>query len=334
MSEPEVKTVLDSDLTVNRVLDLDAPDQAVVDVLVVVVSYNALEWLESCLGAVAEAAPRRRVHVVVVDNASSPEVQAYLATRPYGVDVLQQTRNLGFARACNLGAAHRPSRSVMLLNPDAVLLPGAIEALADFLASDPGRGLVGGRTLRPDGELDPSSCWGAPSLWSWFCAATGVSSVFRHSPLFDPESLGQWPRDSEREVDIITGCLLLASRSAWDQLGGFDEDFFMYGEDADLSLRARAAGMRPSITPAATAVHAVGASSPHRLGKQRLLLRGKVTLARKHWSARRSRIAVGLLTAGVGVRALAESARRREDQTMRTLWSERRDWQAGWPPHE
>lgn len=309
------------------------PRSDAIDVSVVIVSYNAIEWLTACLGAVAAAAPARRIEVIVVDNASSPEVQRYLATRPHRVEVLQQEVNLGFGRACNLGAAHGRGEYVLLLNPDAVLHPGAIEALVDFLAVDPGRGLVGGRTLRPDGELDPSSCWGAPSLWSWFCAAAGLSSVFRHSLIFDPESLGRWQRDSEREVDIVTGCLLLAARSTWDRLGGFDEDFFMYGEDADLCLRARALGLRPSITPAATAVHAVGASSPHRLGKQRLLLRGKATLARKHWSGLRSRTALALLGAGIGIRAVVEATRRGEDRTMRTLWAERRDWLAGWPPY-
>ena len=304
-----------------------------VEVSVVIVSYNALEWLSSCLAAIADAAPKRQVEVIVIDNNSNAEVQAYLATGPHGVDVVQMDHNLGFGRACNLGAARSQGKYVMLLNPDAVLHAGAIEELADFYQADPGRGLVGGRTLRPDGGLDPSSCWGAPTLWSWFCAATGLSSVFRYSPVFDPESLGPWQRDTVREVDIITGCLLFTSRATWDRLGGFDEDYFMYGEDADLSLRARQLGLRPSITPAAQAVHAVGASSPHRLGKQRLLLRGKATLVRKHWSPGRRRLALVLLAGGIALRAGVEAARRREDRTMRTLWHERDTWLAGWPPY-
>lgn len=304
-----------------------------VDVSVVIVSYNALEWLTACLGAVAAAAPKRRVEVIVVDNNSNPEVQAYLATAPHGVDVVQLDRNRGFGRACNLGAARSRGRYVMLLNPDAILHADAIEELVDFLEADPGRGLVGGRTLRPDGRLDPSSCWGAPTLWSWFCSGIGLSSIFRRSLLFDPESLGRWQRDSERRVDIVTGCLLLAARPTWDLLGGFDEDFFMYGEDADLSLRAAEHGFWPSITPAATAVHAVGASSPNRLGKQRLLLRGKATLARKRWTPVRRRLGLVILAGGIGLRAAVEAGRRREDRTMRTLWSERSEWLAGWPPY-
>jgi GT2 family glycosyltransferase len=282
---------------------------------------------------VADAAPERRLELIVVDNASGPDVRAYLATAPHGADVVQLDTNIGFARACNLGIAGSHGRHVMLLNPDAVLHPGAIEGLVSFFEADPSRGLVGGRTLRPDGGVNPSSCWGAPTLWSWFCTATGLSSVFRGSTVFDPESLGSWPRDTEREVDIITGCLLLSSRETWDELGGFDEDFFMYGEDADLSLRARELGYHPSITPAATAVHAVGASSSNRLAKQRLLLRGKATLVRKRWSPARRSLALVLLAGGVRLRAAAEQARRREDRTMRDLWAERRDWLAGWPPH-
>jgi hypothetical protein len=305
-----------------------------VDVSVVVVSFNAMEWLKACLAAIAAAAPKRHVEIIVVDNNSEREVQDFLATAPHGIELVQMDRNLGFGRACNLGIGRSHGRYVMLLNPDAVLHPDAIESLVDFFEADPGRGLVGGRTVRPDGGLDPSSCWGAPSLWSWFCAATGLSSIFRHSSFFDPESLGAWQRDDEREVDIVTGCLLLTSREIWNTLGGFDEDYFMYGEDADLSLRAWEAGFHPSITPAATAVHAVGASSPHRLSKQRLLLRGKATLVRKRWSPRRRQLGLTLLAGGIGLRAVAEVAQRRDDRTMRSLWAERADWLAGWPPYD
>jgi N-acetylglucosaminyl-diphospho-decaprenol L-rhamnosyltransferase len=303
-----------------------------VDVSVVVVSYNAIEWLPRCLAAIEAAAPKRTVEVVVVDNASQNEVRQFLAEEPHGATVIQLETNIGFGRACNLGVKRSRGRLVMLLNPDAVLEPDAIEGLADFLEANPHRGIVGGRTLRPDGGVDPSSCWGAPSLWSWFCSATGLTSVFRYSTTFDPESLGRWQRDTEGDVDIVTGCLLMATRETWERLEGFDEDFFMYGEDADLSLRAADMGFRPGITPAATAVHAVGASSSDRVGKQRLLIRGKATLARKHWPTLRRRAGLSLLAAGVGLRAAAEQVTRKNDRTNRILWSERREWLPGWPP--
>jgi GT2 family glycosyltransferase len=219
---------------------------------------------------------------------------------------------------------------VLLLNPDAIIKDGAIEALVGLFADDPRRGLVGGRTIRPDGSLDPGSCWGRPTLWSYFCSAVGLTSMFRRSAWFDPEALGRWQRDSVREVDIVSGCLLLSSREVWQELGGFDPLFFMYGEDADLSLRARAAGYRPSITPSATVVHALSATTGTPLAKQRLLLRGKVTLVRKHWPAAVATAGVLCLGGGIGLRALAEQLSRRQDRTMRTLWQERSQWGSGW----
>ncbi len=301
------------------------------DVCVVVVSYNALDWLRRCLASIPARTPSgRTVETVVVDNASGSTTQEYLATRPHGVHVLQQRTNLGFGAACNLGAAATTAPLILLLNPDAALSTDTVDELADFLEHEPQRGIVGGRTVREDGALDPRSCWAQPTVWSTFAWATGLTSAFRRSPVFDPESMGGWARDTVREVDIVTGCLLMATRPAWEALGGFDEDFFMYGEDADLSLRARRAGFGPSITPRAVAMHAVGASSANRLGKQRLLLRGKATLMHKHWGAARRAAGVRLLVAGVGLRALAEAATGREP-VMRPLWRERETWSAGWP---
>src|SRR5204862_7187826 len=122
------------------------------------------------------------------------------------------------------------------------------------------------------GAVDPKSCWGAPTLWSLVCFASGLSTLFPRTRLFDPESLGRWPRDTEQEVDIVTGCLLLTRRNVWDELGGFDERFWVYGEDADFCLRAAGRGWRPAITPRATVVHVVGASSASEYDKKDLVL--------------------------------------------------------------
>ena len=303
------------------------------EVSVVVVTYNAPEWVERCLQAlVVDAAPQVSTEVVVVDSGSgSPtrEVLARWAERALQVTVLVQAKNVGFARGCNIGVAASTGRRVLLLNPDAVVTPGAVDALVRTLDEHPEVGLLGGRTVRPDGTLDPSSAWGAPSLWSWTCFATGLSAAFKRSPIFDPESLGRWERDSFRPVDVVTGCLLMCTRETWDALGGLDTDYFMYGEDADLSLRARAAGFRPAITPEAEVVHAVGVSSGRKPHKTRLLMTGKATLARKRWTPGRARAGVALLLAGAVVRALGETVRRVPDPAWRPLVADR-SWTRGW----
>jgi GT2 family glycosyltransferase len=299
---------------------------------VVVVTYNSPDWTRRCLDAVlGDGAPTCPYEVVVVDSGSGRETTDLLRGYADRVRVLLSADNIGFARGCDLGVEHSRGELVLLLNPDAVIRPGSLDAMVAFLAAHPGAGLVGGRTLRPDGSVDPSSCWGRSTLWSLTCFALGLSTALRRSAVFDPESLGRWERDSVREVDVVTGCLLLTRRETWDRLGGLDQRFFMYGEDADLSLRARAAGYRPMITPDAVAVHAVGASSAARADKHVLVLTGKATLARKHRTGVSRALAILLLQAGVGLRALPERLRRPADPRWLPVWTARARWRAGFP---
>ncbi len=311
------------------------PDRAAVpEVTVVIVTHNGPEWVDRCLRALLlDARPVATIEVVVVDSASQVPTRAVLARwaalEPDRLRVELSDENIGFARGCNLGASLGTGRRVLLLNPDAVVQPGAVDALVAALDADPRAGIMGGRTVRPDGALDPSSCWGAPSLWSWTCFATGLSTAFKGSRLLDPESLGGWQRDTYRPVPVVTGCLLMTTRETWERLGGLDTDYFMYGEDADLSLRAAEAGLRPAITPDAVAVHAVGASSSAKAHKVRLLMTGKATLARKRWPAWKARAGVGLLLGGAALRGAGERVRRSADPVWSPLLADR-SWTRGW----
>jgi GT2 family glycosyltransferase len=212
--------------------------------------------------------------------------------------------NLGFARAVNRGVARSGGRYVLLLNPDTVVLDGAVQELVRFADRHPGHGLYGGRTVDADGRLDPRSCWAFPTLWSIACFALGLTSAAKGNRWLDREAMGGWARDTVRTVDVVTGCLCLVERAAWEQLGGFDERFFVYGEDVDLGLRAREAGYRPLLYPGATVVHDVGAASATRADKLVLLHRGKVSVLRKHWRPTAAAAGVAMLRAGVALRAL------------------------------
>jgi N-acetylglucosaminyl-diphospho-decaprenol L-rhamnosyltransferase len=310
---------------------VDGSGEVEVDLSVVIVSYRTRELLRACLASLAASvgdAPD--VEIVVVDNASGDGSAEMVTDRFPRVRLLVTDENLGFARACNRGVAESRGGYVLLLNPDTVVLEDAPRRLLAFVRADPGVGIAGGRTLRPDGGVDPGSCWGLPTLWSTACWATGLSTAFPRSPRFDPESLGRWDRDSVREVDMVTGSLLMTPRSVWDELGGFDERFWMYGEDADLSWRARRRGYRPSITPEATIVHVSGASTPSPVDVRVRLFRAKVTLMGLHWSPRAARVGPLLLAAGVGARAAVARVAGRESPWTGT-WSARRDWLRGWP---
>jgi N-acetylglucosaminyl-diphospho-decaprenol L-rhamnosyltransferase len=300
------------------------------DVSVIIVNYNTRDDTIECVRSVF-AHTSSPVEVIVVDNGSRDgSVDALRSSLP-DATVVEAGENLGFAAGVNLGVAHSRAPLVLLLNPDAVVLPAAIDHLVSFAHEHPEHRIYGGRTLRDDGSTDPSSCWGEMSLWSLASFATGLSTVFKRSPFFDPESLGRWDRDTVREVPIITGCLLLISRADWDLLGGMDERFFLYGEDADFSARARATGMRPVVVPDAAIIHRVGGSTASSGRKMSMVMAGKATVLRTHHDSRYAGFAVTLLQTGAATRTLLERAAGRRGGTWSEVWARRRQWRRGYP---
>ncbi len=302
------------------------------DVSIVIVTYRCRDEARECLASLYLEASQASFEVIVLDNASRDGTVEMVAAEFPDVRLLALDDNIGFAAGVNRAAQEATGTFLLLLNPDTVVHPGAVESLVAFARERPQHGIYGGRTLDPDGTVNPGSCWGRPTLWSLFCFATTLSTVFRQSRVFDPESLGSWQRDSVREVDIVTGCLLLAERRVWDELGGFDTRFFMYGEDADLALRAAQLGYRPIVTPEAVITHEIGVSSETRSDKLVLLYQSKAELARKHFGPVRRPLALMLLWTGVGVRALlAGSEGNGARAAWRDVWRARSKWLAGYP---
>jgi len=297
---------------------------------VLMVAYNAAGYLDRTLRALTgPAAPEVAFEVLVSDNAST-DGAADVAEHFLGANAVRRLgSNTGFAYGINRAAERASGRYLLLLNPDAEPLPGAIDALLEHLRAHEDHGIVGGRTLTPAGALEPRSCFGRITPWSLTCSALGLSALARGSRLFDPESLGRWARDSERHVDVVSGGFLLLAKETWDLLGGFDEAFRIYGEDQDLCLRAAAAGFRPSITPQAVVVHAVGASSGHRVDRDVLVLAGRAGVVQRHLGRWRG---YGLLALSVGVaaRAVVERTLGRGARWS-AVWHRRSEWVRGWP---
>jgi GT2 family glycosyltransferase len=297
------------------------------------VTYRCRDEARACLESVHERTRGVTFEVIVLDNASADGTAEMIRSEFPHVRLVELSQNIGFAAGVNRATDEAQGEYVMMLNPDAVVHEGAVEALVRFAGENPGHGLYGGRTLWPDGTVCPGSCWGLPTLWSLSCFATLLSTIFKNSRLFDPESLGRWKRDSVREVDVVTGCMLVVPQTVWRSLRGFDERFFMYGEDADLAMRAARKGLRPIITPDAVITHKVGVSSSTRSDKLVLLLSGKATFVRKHWPTGRRHVGLALLWAGVGLRA----ALGKLPGPMATgaqwipVWRARGEWLHGYP---
>jgi GT2 family glycosyltransferase len=237
-----------------------------------------------CLTSVFEQTKRTPFEVIVWDNASSDGSAEAISVMFDGrVRLVNSDINLGFAAANNRAAELASGDRLLLLNPDTVVLDEAIDHLAAFADEFSFCGIWGGRTLSKDLSLDPSSCWGRQTLWSLFCQATGLSVIFERTNIFNPEGMGGWNREGIREVDIVCGCFLLIRRDLWVTLGGFQEEFFMYGEEADLCLRAKNIGARPMITSEATIIHYGGASERVFADKLVRLLKAKGLLIDMHF---------------------------------------------------
>jgi N-acetylglucosaminyl-diphospho-decaprenol L-rhamnosyltransferase len=313
--------------------DLLAMPTSSKEVSVIVVSYNTRELTIACLDSLRAQTDGLDYEVIVVDNASEDGSADAIAARQGDVRLLALDTNLGFARANNLAAEKSHGEFLLLLNPDTVVLDGAVQRLVAFARAHPEAGIFGGRTFFPDGSLNPASCWGRPTPWSTFCLASGLTHLFRRTRLFDPESLGRWERDTVREVDIVTGCFFLVTRRLWDALGGFDDAFFMYGEEADLCLRARARGVRCLICPEARIIHYGGASERVVEDKMVRLLGGKARVFQKHWSPMAAAFGARMLDAwafwrmtAFGLLATARPERSGAFETWRRIWRRRQEW--------
>ena len=276
------------------------------------------------------------IEIIVVDNASADDTVTMIRDDFPTVKLVSLSENIGFAAGVNRAARAATGTYFLLLNPDTVVHPGTIQRFVHFARRYPEHGLYGGKTLWPDGSVCPGSVWGRPTAWSTFCFGTGLSVLFKHSSLLNPESLGGWKRDSVREVGVITGCLLLLSRQHWLGLGGFDERFFLYGEDVDLSLRASKMGLRPVLVPDAVITHVTGASSSNLSRRKVLVLKGQATVIHKHFSPVSKRFALAMLRIGVALRCAGGFVVRAFGGSSAAwswydVWTARREWVSGYP---
>jgi GT2 family glycosyltransferase len=303
------------------------------DVAIIIVTYNSQGEIAACLESVLAQRLSVTQQVIVVDNDSRDGTVALVRERFPEVELHLPGMNLGFAAGVNYGVARSDADFVLLLNPDTVIVRHAIDTVVEFARKHPRHGIYGGRTLSPEGALEPSCCWGAPTLWSMFLFAFGLTTLAPRNRWLDPESLGSWERDTVREVGVVTGCFLLAPRTVWEELGGLDVRYFMYGEDADLAMRARKAGYAPVICPTAELVHEVGKSSDTPVHKTLLLYRGKASLVRTHWRGLSKALALLFLSTGTGLRALLSRVRGTKSgaaDRWSTLWRKRHDWLQGY----
>ncbi|MDR3713436.1 MAG: glycosyltransferase family 2 protein [Puia sp.] len=230
---------------------------------VIIVNYNVKYFLEQCLHAVEKALLQYPgpAGILVVDNASQDGSLEYLAPKFPSVRFIASPENTGFARANNLGLAASQGEYVLFLNPDTILAEDSLAVGVAFLSETPAAGAIGLRMIDGSGAFLKESRRGFPSPWASFCKLSGLTTLFPDSRFFAGYYLGGTDATKNGPAPILSGACMLVRRQVLEHTGGFDERFFMYAEDIDLSHRIRLAGYANYYVASTTIIHFKGEST-------------------------------------------------------------------------
>jgi len=281
-------------------------------VAAVIVHYRTPEQTVCAARSVAEMAPGARI--TVVDNASGDVIGERLAAEAPRARVLTERENRGYGAACNLGARETPGEYLLFLNSDTAVAKGAVQALAAALQADPRAGAVGPQLVNPDGSLQ-ASIQRLPTPWRIFCESSGLAALAGGRGIFRGHTRTREDHARPQEVSALKGAALCVRRSAFEEVGGFDETFFLYAEETDLLARLSSRGYRILYEPRAEVAHLQGGSGGDALFGQ--LHAGLRHYVRKHHGRTAARLSGLVLALGAAARWLlalgtpGESGRRR-----------------------
>ena len=260
-------------------------DRAVIHV--VIVNWNSGAQLRECLASFAAAANDdiTLARIAVIDNASEDGSADGLEPASVPLTVVRNSENRGFAAACNQGAIGSDAEYLLFLNPDTRLMPGSLEMPARYLqsAEHASVGIIGIRLVDANGHVARNTTR-SPSAWSMIGNSLGLDRLV--PSVFPPLFLTEWAHDETRVVDQVMGAFFFVRRSLFEALGGFDERFFVYYEDLDFAMRARARGWSSVYLASAQAFHR-GQGTSERVAEQRTFYfcRSKIIYALKYFSS-------------------------------------------------
>jgi len=230
------------------------------DISVSIVSYNTRDLLRDCLLSLQERSAEAHLEIIVIDN-GSVDGSAEMVRQEFPKVLLKRAgSNLGYGVANNRALENATGKYFWILNSDTTIEAGTITAMLQAMETQPRCGAVGARLILSDGSTQPS-CAADPSLWAVFCEQTYLYKLIPTNRLTGGYAMTYWNYDEARAVPQVCGASLLVRHEAWQQVGGFDEAYFMYFEDTDLCLRLRRAGWEVWYWPPARIRHHLGGSS-------------------------------------------------------------------------
>lgn len=231
------------------------------DLSIVIVSYNTQEVLHACLKSVQIAIKNLKSEVFVVDNDSKDLSSKMVKEKFDWVKLIANNQNLGFSKANNQALNLARGKYILILNPDTEVLPETLEKMIKFMEKNPQVGISTCRVELPNGQLDKDCRRHFPTPWRSLTHFSGLSKIFKGSRIFDQYYLGYQKDNAQHEVDSCVGAFMMIRKTALDEVGFFDEDFFFYGEDLDLCWRFKHKDYQIAFTPITKIIHHKGVAS-------------------------------------------------------------------------
>jgi GT2 family glycosyltransferase len=272
---------------------------------VVIVNYNVKYFLEQCLYSVQKSAAGIDVEIIVLDNQSTDGSLEYLRPRFPEVNFIENDMNLGFARACNKGLNYARGEYVLFLNPDTLLAENTLEVCLHFFQFQKDAGAIGVKMLDGSGRFLKESKRSFPSPMTSFYKLFGLARIFPKSKIFNRYYAGHLDKNKNHEVDVLAGAFMMIRKEVLEKIGGFDENFFMYGEDIDLSYRIQKNGYKNYYLAETEIIHFKGESTRRgSLNYVRMFYTAMSIFVKKHYGGTKAGLFNAALHIAIWIRAL------------------------------
>ncbi|TWI81643.1 GT2 family glycosyltransferase [Lacibacter cauensis] len=278
---------------------------------VIIVNYNVKYFLEQCLLSVEKAVQQLQAEIWVVDNASTDGSRAYLEPKFPQVQFCWNKENIGFGRACNQALAQATGEYILFLNPDTIVPEDCFTACINFCKQTTDAGALGIRMLDGSGRFLPESKRSFPSPLTSFYKLSGLAALFPKSKTFSRYHLGYLDEHKNHVVDVLAGAFMFIPKAVLDKTGGFDESFFMYGEDVDLSYRIQEAGYKNYYFSERSILHFKGESTKKTsVNYVRMFYDAMSRFVKKHYSSSSAGLFATFISAAIWMRAFLSLIKR------------------------
>lgn len=281
-----------------------------VDISVIIVSYNVRLFLEQTIHAVIQSINNRSVEIIVIDNNSSDNsVEHIKSTITYPINFILNEENVGFAKANNQGIEIASGKYILLLNPDTVIQKDTLDSCYNFAESNNDIGAIGVKMVDGRGDFLPESKRSVPTPANSFWKLSGVASLFPKSKVFNAYNLGHIAEDADAEIDVLCGAFMFMPIRIVKQVEMLDEDYFMYGEDIDLSYKIKKAGHKIWYLGTNKIIHYKGQSTQKAsLLYVNTFYSAMSIFAKKHYSS--SRLTLIILSIAIALRRFTSVLKR------------------------